>query len=150
MSINIAHTRIGNQRSRSRSSSSAPQEGATFFLKHTCKPHCRRSRSCSHPSAAHRSITPANTGSHEARHGSGLTAAAGVSCARRRIVRSIMGGSPGAYRRSRDMLVPKRTHQIWMRHGGLAMHASICGNQLRRRRGRGREWSAAHFKLQLG
>jgi hypothetical protein len=40
------------------------------------------------------------------------------------------------------MLVQKRPRQILMGHGGLGASAAICGHQLRRRRGRGHDWSA--------
>jgi hypothetical protein len=43
---------------------------------------------------------------------------------------------------TRAMLVQKRTRQDRFWHGGLGTRAAICGNQLRRRRGRSREWSA--------
>jgi len=40
------------------------------------------------------------------------------------------------------MLLQKRPRQILKWYGGLGERAAICGNQLRRRRGRGHEWSA--------
>jgi hypothetical protein len=52
--------------------------------------------------------------------------------------RVLAGGCEG----TRDMLVQKRMRQAWIWHGGLEMRGAICGHQLRRRRGRSREWSA--------